>query len=110
MIDFWATWCGPCKRELPHLIELYETYREQGFEVLGIALDTQGAAVVEPFVRKYGIPYQIVIGNPEVARAFGGLTGGIPTAFFVDRSGNIVQKIVGYRDKSVFEDEIKKLL
>jgi thiol-disulfide isomerase/thioredoxin len=109
LVDFWATWCPPCRAELPHLHELYESYKSQGFEILGIALDNGGASVVEPFVRENGIPYRIVIGNPQVAMAFGGLTG-IPTAFLIDRSGNIVQKYVGYTDKAVLEGDIKRLL
>jgi cytochrome c biogenesis protein CcmG/thiol:disulfide interchange protein DsbE len=109
LIDFWATWCRPCQYEVPHLKELYESYGGQGFEIVGIALDNGGAEVVEPFVRENNITYPIVIGNREVAMAFGGLTG-IPTAFMIDRSGNIVRKYVGYTDKSVFEKDIKRLL
>jgi len=109
LIDFWATWCPPCRLEVPHLIELHDSYKSQGFEILGIALDNQGAEVVEPFVRENGITYPIVIGNPEVVMAFGGLTG-IPTAIMVDRSGNMVKKYVGYTEKAVFEEDIKRLL
>ena len=109
LIDFWATWCPPCRLEVPHLIELHNSYKSQGFEILGIALDNGGAEVVEPFVRENGITYPIVIGNREVVMAFGGLTG-IPTAVMVDRSGNIVKKYVGYTDKVVFEEDIKRLL
>lgn len=109
LVDFWATWCGPCKLEVPHLVDLYEVYNEQGFEIVGIALDRTGADVVAPFVRDYNVTYPIVIGNTEVAMAFGGLTA-IPTAFLIDRSGHIVKRYVGYQDKAVFEEEIKKLL
>jgi cytochrome c biogenesis protein CcmG/thiol:disulfide interchange protein DsbE len=109
LIDFWATWCPPCRLEVPHLIELHDSYKSQGFEILGIALDNQGAEVVEPYVRENGITYPIVIGNPEVVMAFGGLTG-IPTAIMVDRSGNMVRKYVGYTEKAVFEEDIKRLL
>jgi thiol-disulfide isomerase/thioredoxin len=109
LIDFWATWCGPCKLEIPHLVDLYETYNDQGFEIIGIALDTSGADVVEPYVTGNNVTYTIVIGNRNVALDFGGLTA-IPTAFLVDKSGHIVKKYVGYQDKAVFEEEIKKLL
>lgn len=109
LVDFWATWCGPCKLEVPHLVDLYEQYRGQGFEIVGIALDSSGAEVVEPFVRENNMTYPVVIGNREVAMAFGGLTA-IPTAFLIDKSGNIVRKYVGYQEKTVFEEEIKKLL
>jgi thiol-disulfide isomerase/thioredoxin len=109
LVDFWATWCGPCKMEIPHLVALHREYKDRGFEVIGIALDNGGAGVVEPFARKNAISYSVVIGNREVATAFGGLTA-IPTAFLIDRSGNIVQKYVGYTDKAVFEEQIKQLL
>ena len=109
LVDFWATWCSPCRAEIPHLEELYGLYKGQGFEILGIALDNGGAEVVRPFVVENSISYPIVIGNREVAMAFGGLTA-IPTAFMVDRSGNIVKKYIGYTDKAVFEEDIKKLL
>jgi cytochrome c biogenesis protein CcmG/thiol:disulfide interchange protein DsbE len=109
LVDFWATWCGPCKLEVPHLVDLYANYNDQGFEIIGIALDNGGADVVAPFVRDNGVNYPIVIGNREVAMAFGGLTA-IPTAFLIDKSGNIVKKYVGYQEKAVFEEEIKKLL
>ncbi len=109
LVDFWATWCGPCKLEIPHLVDLYEQYKDRDFVVLGIALDRPGAEIVEPFVRENNVTYPVVIGNPEIAFAFGGLTA-IPTAFLVDRSGRIVKKYVGYTEKAVFEEEIKKLL
>lgn len=109
LVDFWATWCGPCKLEVPHLVDLYDTYNDQGFEIIGIALDNTGAEVVAPFVRENNVTYPILIGNRDVAIAFGGLTA-IPTAFLIDKSGNIVKKYVGYQDKAVFEEEIKKLL
>jgi peroxiredoxin len=110
LVDFWATWCPPCRAEVPHFKDLYEAYKSRGFEIVGIALDSGGANVVGPFVRENGITYPIVIGNPQVAMAFGGLREGIPTTFLINRSGNIVQSYVGYRDKMVFEEEIKKLL
>jgi cytochrome c biogenesis protein CcmG/thiol:disulfide interchange protein DsbE len=109
LVDFWATWCGPCKLEVPHLVDLYNQYNNQGFEIIGIALDNSGAEVVAPFVRENNVSYPVVIGNREVAMAFGGLTA-IPTAFLVDKSGNIIKKYVGYQDKAVFEEEIKRLL
>lgn len=109
LVDFWATWCGPCKLEVPHLVDLYEQYNAQGFEIIGIALDNSGAEVVEPFTREYNVTYPVVLGNREVAIAFGGLTA-IPTAFLVDKSGNIVGKYVGYQEKAVLEEAIKKLL
>ncbi len=109
LVDFWATWCVPCRLEVPHLVELHNSYKDRGFEILGIALDENGEELVEAFVREHNVTYPVVIGNRDVAIAFGGLTA-IPTAFMIDQDGRIVNKYVGYTEKAVFEEEIKRLL
>ncbi|MDI6809407.1 MAG: TlpA disulfide reductase family protein [Candidatus Eisenbacteria bacterium] len=109
LIDFWATWCGPCKMEIPHLKELYSQYKKEGFEVIGISLDRGGMRVVKPFVEKYGMEYTTVMGTDDVVKAYGGIRG-IPTAFLISRDGFIIKKYVGYQKKSVFEEVIKRLL
>jgi cytochrome c biogenesis protein CcmG/thiol:disulfide interchange protein DsbE len=109
ILDFWATWCPPCVMEIPHFIELYEQYKDQGFAMVGISLDHQGISVVKSFVRKYQVNYTILMTDGRVDKAYGGIPG-IPTTFVIDAAGNIRQKYVGYRDKAVFEAEIKALL
>jgi len=109
LVDFWATWCGPCRMEIPHLKELYSQYKKDGFEVIGISLDRGGTKVVKPFVEKGGMEYTIVMGNGEVVKAYGGISG-IPTAFLISRDGFIVKKYIGYQKKSIFEEVIKRLL
>ena len=109
LLDFWATWCPPCKKEIPHFIELYDTYGDQGLEVIGVSLDQGGQQVVEGFADEYSIDYPLVMADGEIAAAYGGIRG-IPTTFLIDRKGMIVQKFVGYRDKEVFESAIKPLL
>ena len=94
LLDFWATWCGPCRESIPHLIQLYKTYRENGFEIIGISLDKGDAAVVRNFARSMDIPYPIVIASDEVARNY--RVTSIPTTFFIDKGGKIREKIIGF--------------
>lgn len=109
ILDFWATWCPPCRMEIPHFQALYEQYKGKGLEIVGVALDRQGVAVVKPFAEDYGITYPVVIGDQKTTASYGGVRG-IPTTFVIDRKGRIVEKYVGYRDKEVFEEVIKGLL
>ena len=109
LVDFWATWCGPCRQAIPHLKELYEQNREKGFEILAIAMDENGPKVVPPFVEANQITYKVLLGTPEVEQQFGGLLG-YPTTFLIDRNGSIVDKTLGYRPKEYFEEKLKPLL
>lgn len=109
ILDFWATWCPPCREEIPHFQNLYAQYKGKGLEIIGIAIDQGGRAAVKPFVEANRISYTILIGSEEVTNTYGGIIG-IPTTFVVDRKGNIVKKYVGFRDKEVFEEDIKALL
>ena len=109
IVDFWATWCGPCRASIPHLVALQNTYKAKGFEVVGVSLDQQGPAVVEAFVNKYEIPYTIVMGNQKVVDSFGGVRG-IPTAFIISQDGKIYRKIVGLVAKEQYEKDVKALL
>jgi len=109
ILDFWATWCPPCRTEIPHFKSLYSQYKGDGLEVIGIALDQGGANVVRPFAEDFQINYPILIGNQRVTEDYGGIRG-IPTTFIIDRQGRIVEKFVGYRDKEVFESVIQDLL
>ena len=109
ILDFWATWCPPCVTEIPHFIELYEQYKDQGFAMVGVSLDREGVDVVKSFVQKYGINYPILMSDGQVEKAYGGITS-IPTTFVIDSANNIRRKYIGYRDKSVFEADIKTFL
>ena len=109
LLDFWATWCGPCKIEIPWFIQFERTYKDKGFAVIGVAMDEEGWPVVKPFVTEMAINYRIVQGNDSVAQLYGGVEA-LPTTFLIDRSGKIAATHVGLNGKDDFENGIKKLL
>ncbi len=108
VVDFWATWCGPCRRGIPDLISLQKEFKDE-LVVIGISLDRETVKDVVPFVKKNEINYPIVYGNEEVVNQFGGIQA-IPTSFVIDKNGNIVDKHVGLVDKSVYSEKIKELI
>ena len=109
VLNFWATWCGPCRKEIPGFLEAYEKYRSKGLEIVGISLDQSGWDVVKPFVEKARITYPVVVGDGKLANAYGGIQA-IPTTVIVDREGNIASRHVGYFTPVAFERLIKEML
>lgn len=108
LLDFWATWCGPCRRGIPDLVSLQKQYKDD-LVVIGISLDQQTKPDVVPFMKQYGINYPIVYGNRDIVKNYGNIQS-IPTSFVIDKSGNVVDMHVGLVDKSVYEKTINKLL
>ncbi len=109
LVDFWATWCPPCRKGIPDLVELQKQYGDK-FVVIGITLDREKTLKdVVPFVESYKINYPVVYGTDEVVNHFGGVEA-IPTAFMLDQNGKVVSKHVGLQPKSVIEEEIKALI
>jgi|WetSurMetagenome_2_1015567.scaffolds.fasta_scaffold45624_5 peroxiredoxin len=106
ILDFWAPWCPPCRREIPDFISLQNQYASQGLQVIGIGLDQPSN--VASFVQRYGVNYPVVIGDDAISNSYGGVSG-IPTTFIIDKQGIIRNKFVGFTDKAVFEVHIKKL-
>jgi peroxiredoxin len=94
VLNFWATWCGPCVREMPHFVTAQDTYRNKGVEFIGISLDDEGKSVVAPFVKEHNINYNIVLGDSKTGDLYGGITA-IPSTFFIDRQGSIYRQEVG---------------
>jgi cytochrome c biogenesis protein CcmG/thiol:disulfide interchange protein DsbE len=110
LVDFWATWCGPCRMAIPHLIELQQEYRAKGLRVVGISLDQQGPAVVKPFYKEWKMNYSVVVDDTgTVARDYGGIRS-IPTALLIDKTGHITAGFIGYRPKEEYESYIKAAL
>jgi len=109
ILDFWATWCPPCKAEIPHFIELYDEYNSEGLEIIGVSLDWNAQRLLGPFVEENNINYRLLIGDEEVTNLYGGIMS-IPTTFIIDRDGGIRNRYIGYRSKEVFEKDIKELL
>ena len=108
LVDFWATWCSPCRAEIPHFVELQNKYRSQGFRVLGISMD-DGPDPVREFYGKYKMNYPVAMGSAKLAEQFGGVLG-LPVGFLIGRDGRIYARHVGETETSVFENEIQQLL
>lgn len=109
LVDFWTTWCAPCREEIPMFKDLHAAYGPKGFTIVGIAMDDEGVSKVKPFIEENKIPYLTLIGTEQVATSFGGVVG-FPTKFLVDREGRIVQSWVGPVPRSVLEKKIQELL
>ena len=99
LLDFWATWCAPCRESIPHLVELYKTYGEKGLEVIGMNLDRGDTDTVRRFVKSMDIPYPIALTPEEVARDFG--VTALPTTILIDKEGRPRQKILGFNSAVV---------
>jgi peroxiredoxin len=109
VINFFATWCPPCREEIPGFVEIYDKYRGRGFELVGISFDTDTKGNLPAFMMRNRIGYRILLGDVATARAYGGVST-IPTTFFVGKDGRIRNVVVGYIDKDDFELEVQKLL
>lgn len=109
LLDFWATWCGPCKIEIPWFSDFQRQYKDRGFEVVGIAMDQDGWKVVAPFAKERKINYRLVIGDDRTGDQYGGIEA-LPTTFVIDREGRIASVHVGLSAKKEFQDAIESVL
>ncbi|QYM79389.1 TlpA family protein disulfide reductase [Horticoccus luteus] len=109
VVDFWATWCGPCRKEIPGYIALQKKYGDKGLAIIGVSLDQAGPGVVKKFVADNKVNYTIVMGSDEVVAAFGGVEG-IPTTFLIDRDGRIRDRKVGTEETASYEKKIAAVL
>jgi cytochrome c biogenesis protein CcmG, thiol:disulfide interchange protein DsbE len=108
LLDFWATWCVPCREEIPHFVELQQKYGDRGFQVIGVSMD-DSADPVGPFYRQFHMNYPVVMGNAKIGEFYGGVLG-LPIAFVIDRDGRIQSKHIGATKAEIFEKEIAQLL
>lgn len=108
LVDFWATWCPFCRQSIPDLKSLYSDYKDEGLEIIGVALEYDGGKALRKFVEEKNITYTVVVGNEKLAKEYSAY--GVPTRFLINRQGEIVEKFIGYQDKDVLEAAIKKLL
>lgn len=108
LLNFWATWCGPCKVEMPWFVDFQKQYGPQGLEIVGVALDDSGLDEIQKFAKDMGVNYTILQGQDDVGDAYGAV--GLPTTFYIDRAGKIVDSASGLVGRGEIEDNIKKAL
>jgi thiol-disulfide isomerase/thioredoxin len=108
LLNFWATWCGPCRAEIPDLVDLQKRYADK-FEIIALATDEDDPDEVRRFVLQSGINYRVAMSSDAVLRDYGGIAA-LPTSFVIDPEGRIVQKHVGLNDPSIYELEVRAML
>ena len=109
LLDFWATWCTGCKKEIPWFSEFQKTYGPKGFAVVGVSMDEDGWKSVKPYLATKKIDYPIVVGTEDLAKAYGGVDS-LPSTFIIDRDGKIAFSHTGLVGKDTYETEIRSLL
>ncbi len=108
LLDFWASWCEPCRVETPHLIELQQKYGDQGLQIIGVSMD-DSPDPARAFYQQFHMNYPVVMGTAKTGELYGGVLG-LPIAFLIDRDGRIKAKHIGATEFAVFEKEIATLL
>jgi peroxiredoxin len=109
VLNFWATWCGPCKIEMPWFVDLQKQYGPAGLQFLGVAMDDASAKDIAEFAESMKVNYPILIGKESVGDAYGGVQF-LPETFYIDRNGKVVDKAFGLKGRGEIEDAIKKIL
>jgi thiol-disulfide isomerase/thioredoxin len=109
LLNFWATYCGPCKIEMPWFVEMQKEYGPQGFQIVGVAMDDASTEDIAKFAKDMGVNYPILVGKESVGVSYGGVSV-LPTTFFLDRDGKVMFREFGLQSRSVFVDHIKQAL
>ena len=109
LVNFWATWCGPCEVEIPWFVDLQQRYGSQGLQIVGVAMDDAGKDAIAKFAREHNVNYIILLGKNETADAYGGVQG-LPTTFYLDRQGKVHEFHAGLSDRKEIEENIKEIV
>ena len=109
LLNFWATWCEPCKVEMPWFVDLQNKYASQGLQVVGVAMDDASPSEISSFAKKLGVNYPVLIGKEEVGAQYGGIEY-LPSTFYISRDGKILDHVFGLVSKSEIETNIHKAL
>jgi peroxiredoxin len=108
LLDFWATWCVPCREEIPHFVDLQQKYRDRGLQIIGVSMD-DGPEPVRTFYQQFHMNYPVVMGTAKTGELYGGILG-LPIAFVIDGEGRVQAKHIGAASPMVIEKEITGLL
>lgn len=109
LLNFWATWCGPCALEIPWFVDFQRDLQSKGLEVLGVSMDTEGWSVIKPFVASHKMNYRILLGDDSVGQLYGGVDS-LPTSFIIDKNGKIAYVHVGLAGRNEYLHEIESVL
>ena len=110
LLNFWATWCGPCALEVPWFVEFEQQMKSRGLEVVGVSMDEEGWAAIKPFIAEHKVNYRVLLGDDSVSQLYGGVDS-LPTTFIIDRDGRIaVPPHVGLAEKHEYLQEIQSVL
>ena len=109
LLNFWATWCGPCKMEIPWFIDMEQQYKSKGFEVVGVSMDEDGWTAIKPYIAEEKVNYRVLLGDDSIGDLYGGVEA-LPTSFVIDRDGRIAYVHVGLAEKNEYVNEIQGLL
>lgn len=109
LLNFWATWCGPCKIEMPWLVDLQKKYGPEGLQIVGVAMDDTSDKEIADFAHKMGVNYVVLKGSEKVGDLYGGVDR-LPLTYYIDRSGKVVDETIGLAGEAVIEDGIKRSL
>ena len=108
VLDFWATWCAPCKSSMPHLSAIQSRYRDRGLVVLGLSMDDEDPQLVRRFADRLGITFRVAVADDHIIDAFGPVRG-LPTTIFIDRHGDVVRRVTGFLDQETIEGCVREL-